>query len=134
MMEYTLHLDRPSERVIPKLVADLERRGLRVMITFDLQLARAHRGDCRCPHHGTERCTCQYAVLLVYDRAQGSGVCRTLTLHGRDEEVWLSLLQSPALPAGARPAHEALGREVLDILLGLVHLQGAETDEVGCAP
>jgi len=66
-----------------------------------------------------ERCTCQYAVLLVYDRAQGSGVCRTLTLHGRDEEVWLSLLQSPGLPAEMRPAYEALGRELLAFLLKL---------------
>ena len=128
-MDYTLHLERPGERVIPELVRELERHGLRVMITFDLQLARASQVECRCPHHGTERCTCQYAVLLVYDRARGSGVYRTLTLHGRDEAVWLSLLQSPTLPAEVRPAHEALGREILDILLGLLHLQGVAADE-----
>ncbi len=136
-MDYTVRVDRPSEQVIPELVNALERRDLRVMITFDLQLARAHQVDCHCPHHGTEECTCQYAVLLVYGQKQGSGVYRTVTVHGRDGEVWLSLLQSPTLPAEVRSAHEALGKELLDILLGLVgivHPQVAETDEVGCAP
>ena len=118
-MDYTLHVDRPSEQVIPELVADLEQRGLRVMITFDLQLARASQVDCRCPHHGTEECTCQYAVLLVYDRMRERGVYRTLTLHGRDGEVWLSLLQSPTLPADVRLAYEALGKELLELLLKL---------------
>lgn len=121
-MDHTLRVDRPSEQVIPELVNALQRQGLRVMITFDLQLARANQVDCHCPHHGTERCTCQYAVLLAYsDQGQESAVYRTITIHGRDQQVWLSLLRSPALPANEHSAHEALGSELLSILLGLAN-------------
>ena len=118
-MDYTVHVDRSSEQVIPDLVNALQRRNLRVMVTFDLQLARTHQADCRCPHHDTERCACQYAVLLVYGQKQGSDAYRTITAHGRDGEVWLSLLKSPKLPAGSHLAHEALGKDLLDLMLGL---------------
>jgi hypothetical protein len=118
-MSHTLCVERPSEQVIPELVNALQRRGLRVTITFDLQLARANQVDCQCPHHGTERCTCQYAVLLAYARRGKTSVYRTITIHGRDQQVWLSLLKSPKLPDRAYSAYEALGSELLDILLGL---------------
>ncbi len=125
-MDHTLRVDRPSEQVIPELVNALQRRGLRVMITFDLQLARANQVDCQCPHHGTERCTCQYAVLLAYARRGKSEVYRTITIHGRDQQVWLSLLKSPKLPNRAYTAYEALGSELLDILLGLANQSSKE--------
>ena len=118
-MDYTMHVGRPTEEVIPELVNALERQGLHVMITFDLQLARSHQTDCCCPHHGTERCTCQYAVLMVYRQKQGTGPHRTITAHGRDREMWLSLPESPMLPTGSQPNYEALGRELLEILLEL---------------
>jgi hypothetical protein len=120
-MDYTLRVDRPSEQVISELVKALQRRGLRVMITFDLQLARANQVDCQCPHHGTERCTCQYAVLLAYARRGQSAVYRTITIHGRDRQVWLSLLKSPTSPDNAHLAYEALGLELLDIVSGLAN-------------
>jgi hypothetical protein len=137
-MDYTLRVDSPSEQVISELVKALQRRGLRVMITFDLQLARAHQVDCQCPHHGTEHCTCQYAVLLAYARRGKSAVYRTITIHGRDRQVWLSLLKSPTLADNAHLAYEALGLELLDILSGLANpsrtdvaaMDGAVTPEV----
>jgi len=118
-MNYTVHLERPSEQVIPELVNRLERQGLRVITTFDLQLARMNQTECHCPHHGTERCTCQYAVLLVYDRKQRSSAYRTITAHGRDGEVWLSLLKSPTLRSDVRPTGEAMGKDLLELLLEL---------------
>jgi hypothetical protein len=143
-MDYTLHVDRPSEEVIPELVTSLERHGLRVMVTFDLQLARANQVDCHCPHHGTERCTCQYAVLLVYNQQQGSGTYRSITAMGRDGEVWLSLLRctsplekSPTAPAEARVAHETPEENLLKLLLGLAgpsHTEMAEADELAAHP
>jgi hypothetical protein len=120
-MDHTLRVDRPSEQVMSELVNALQRRGLRVMITFDLQLARANQVDCQCPHHGTERCTCQYAVLLAYARKGKSGVYRTITIHGRDQQVWLSLLKSPTLPDRVDSAYQTLGAELLDILSGLAN-------------
>ncbi|MFQ5611871.1 MAG: hypothetical protein ACE5H9_07025 [Anaerolineae bacterium] len=129
MMDYTLRIDRPSEQVIPDLVEVLQRRGLPVKLTFDLQLACADQVGCQCPHHGTTGCTCQYAVLLVYPRQPGPGGYLTITAHGRDGQVWLSLLQAPALPAGFRAIHEALGAELLEVLLGLAATPKAAVEE-----
>lgn len=119
-MDYTLRVDQASEQVIPNLLGALQRQALQVIVTFDLQLARADHATCNCPHHGTERCTCQYAVLLVYDPKQGYGAYRTITIHGRDGQVWLSLLKRSASSAKVTPAQEALEEQLLDILLGLV--------------
>jgi hypothetical protein len=130
MMDYTLQVNRPSEQVIPDLVSTLQRQALQVATSFDLQVARAGQQPCDCPHHGTERCTCQYAVLLVHDPAQ-KGVSRTITVHGRDRQVWLSLLKSPAPPPEAIPAHKALETRLLDILLSLTTISRAEAVKVG---
>ena len=118
-MDYTLRINQPSEQVIPELLTALRRHALRTIITFDLQLARAGQESCGCPHHGTENCTCQYAVLLVYDPAQGDGVYRTITIHGRDEQVWLSLLRRPASTIRESEAHKDLEQKLLNLLLSL---------------
>jgi hypothetical protein len=125
-MDYTLHLHRPSEQVIPELVAILEGHGLRVMVTFDLQLARGHQAGCHCPHHGTQRCTCQYAVLLAYDREGERHTYGTITAHGRDGEVWLSLLKSPPPSGTAAEQSEVLGKRLLDLIMSLSRTTDAE--------
>ncbi len=132
-MDYTVHVDRPSEQVIPELINSLERRGLRVIVTFDLQLARAHQVDCRCAYHDTERCTCQYTVLMIYTQKQGTGPHRTITAHGRDGQVWVSLLKRPALLTDARPDHEVLEKELLDLLLELAGLSHTKLVEASAA-
>ncbi len=129
MVDYTLRVDRPSEQVIPDLVDALQHRGLQATISFDLQLARAGHADCDCPHHGMEGCTCQYAVLLVYDPQPGSGVYRTITVHGRDEQVWLSLLKSPISPTENTLIYEAVEALLLNTLLRLASVPGAEIVE-----
>ncbi len=132
-MDYTVHIDRSSDQVIPDLVNALQRRNLRVKITFDLQLARAHQVDCRCAYHDTERCTCQYVVLMIYRQKRGTGPYRTITAHGRDGQVWVSLLKRSTLLTGSQPDHEALGKELLDLLLELAdpsHTEVVETGEV----
>ncbi len=130
-MDYTVHIDRSSDQVIPDLVNALQRRNLHVMITFDLQLARAHQVDCLCAYHDTERCTCQYAVLMVYRQKRGVGPYRTITAHGRDGQVWVSLLKRPTLLTGSQPDHEALGKELLDLLLKLADPSHTEVVEAG---
>jgi hypothetical protein len=130
MMDYTLQVDRPSEQVIADLVRALQRQPLQVTISFDLQVARAGQQPCDCPHHGTEHCTCQYAVLLVHDPAQ-NGVSRTITVHGRDRQVWLSLLKSPTSPTEAIPAHKVLEARLLDILLSLTAISRTEAVKAG---
>ena len=46
-------------------------RGLQVVRSFDL--IQPGPDACRCPHHGTPGCTCQYSVLLVYPTRRASG-------------------------------------------------------------
>ncbi|GAB4503647.1 MAG: hypothetical protein Fur0043_06390 [Anaerolineales bacterium] len=66
----------------------LRQAGLRTVQTFDLRSARHASGDCPCPHHGTAKCDCQMAVLLVYGE-KGEPV--TLILHGNDGQTRLSI-------------------------------------------
>lgn len=113
-MDHTLQVNRPGKQVTTDLISELERQGLHVMLTFNLQLARAHQVGCQCPHHGTEQCTCQYAVLFVHDPQQTQKVSRTITIHGQDEVVWLSLLKSSATPSQAE-----FEQKLLTILLSL---------------
>lgn len=70
----------------------LEEKGLQVLRSFDLQVARSVHADCSCPHHGTEQCDCRMVVLLVY--VQGKPPV-TLVVHGHDGQVSFVLLDSP---------------------------------------
>jgi hypothetical protein len=119
-MNYTVRLDQSSEQVTTRLMDALQQQGLQVTVSFDLRLARAGQIHCDCPYHGQAECTCQYAILLVYDPAQEDGTYRTMTLHGRDETVWLTLLQSPVPHPGNTIAHEAVEAIIVDALLSLV--------------
>ncbi len=119
-MDYTVRLEHPGEQVIPQLIDALRDQGLQATISFDLRLVRADHAECDCPYHGQAECTCQYAVLLVYDPAQEDGTYRTITIHGRDETVWLTLLQSPVPHHGNAIAYEAVEAIIRGTLLSLV--------------
>ncbi len=118
-MDYTVRIDQPNKQIIPDLIQALERQELHAILTFDFQHARSPHVSCGCPHHGTEACNCQYAVLLVYDPQYGYEVYRTITIHGRDEQVWLSLLKKPASARQIVPAHKTLETKLLEILFRL---------------
>jgi hypothetical protein len=55
-------------------------------------------------------------VLLVYEPQYGYTVSRTITVHGRDEQVWLSLLRRPGTLAGNSEPHAILEAKLLDVL------------------
>ena len=63
----------------PTLVA----HGYHVERSFDLRNALDNRDDCPCPHHGTDQCTCQYMVLLVYE-PDTQAPPASITLHECD--------------------------------------------------
>ncbi len=86
--EMRLHLRVPSAFVMRRLTALLEREGLRVYRSFDLQAALSRLPECGCPYHGQATCTCQYAVWLVYGR---DAVPVLVILHGRDDETWITI-------------------------------------------
>lgn len=115
-MDCTVHIERTNEWVMPELLTALQRQGLNVITTFDFQLAQAPHVACHCPHHGTEQCNCQYVVLLVYEPQYDNAVYRTITVHGQDEQVWLSLLERPGMPAGNTRPHVDLEAKLLDTL------------------
>jgi len=88
--------------------ARLSRASLRVVQTFDLQIARLAHPDCSCPHHGTEQCSCQLVLLLIYGEQEEPA---TLVIHGQDGKTWLSF----STPLEAR-GHEPLETAVRNLL------------------
>jgi len=87
-----LVLPQSGEEAIAQAGQLLSSAGLRVMRSFDLRSARTLHGDYPCPHHETERCDCQFMVLLVYGPASPPA---TLLLHSYDGQTWISLVNAP---------------------------------------
>ena len=80
-MDQPVQIEMDCQVVVQALTQALEAQGMRVYRSFDLRTALAALPNCGCPHHGTERCTCQYAVLLVYGDAPSPAL---VAAHGRD--------------------------------------------------
>jgi hypothetical protein len=85
-------LPEETNQVVDLLTQDLSRDEIQVTRSFDLQATRAVHVGCSCPHHGTDQCTCQLIVLLIYER-QNPPI--TLVLEGRDGQTWVSLVMTP---------------------------------------
>lgn len=96
----------------------LQAEGLQVVRSFDL--VRPGPQACRCPHHGTPGCTCQYSVLLVYPPA---GPPAAITVHAYDRRAQLEIVLDP----NAMPDAELVGRI-------LASLAGAGGRPAGAAP
>ena len=87
-----LTVNQTCEHADKSVRATLTSAGMQIVQTFDLQIARLAHPDCSCPHHGTEQCSCQLVVLLVYGKQQDPA---TLVLHGQDGKTWISLATPP---------------------------------------
>lgn len=79
------------------VTAALHRRGFRVVRTFDLQSAfvtypgyEAIQEADDCPYHGTNPCSCQFIMLLVYGNAPEPVV---ITLSGTEAQAQLQIVQ-----------------------------------------
>ncbi|HSM72353.1 MAG TPA: hypothetical protein VK851_12485 [Anaerolineales bacterium] len=94
-----LSLDQTCDKTQAWAVQELTGAGLRVVQTFDLNVARLAHPDCTCPNHGTEVCNCQMIVLLVYQK-KGDPV--TLVIHGQESKSWLSFAFSDKRKASQR--------------------------------
>lgn len=115
-MDYSLCIKKPARSVLAQLLTTLTTRGLKAVTSFDLQLAQAGCGSCACPHHGTGNCTCQYLVLLVFDPTGPADAFGTITLHGRDDTVWLTLLSPPGRADDSDLLQKTLETALLDTL------------------
>jgi hypothetical protein len=103
-----LTLEQTCEQVDQWVREKLTHAGLRVVPTFDLQLARLAHADCECPNHGTEACSCQMVVLLVYAQQEDPA---TLIIHGQDGKTWLSL--ATPMESHSRQSAESSVRQML---------------------
>ncbi len=70
----------------------LTHAGFTVVASFDLQTACAKPMGCTCPQHGTDFCTCQFAILLVYGE---DAIPASLVLQGNDERTEFSIVEIP---------------------------------------
>ncbi len=104
-------LEGTYEQVEIQVRQRLASAGFRVVPSFDLHVARLAHPDCSCPHHGTDQCTCQMVILLVYGKQESPA---TLVIHGQDGKTWLSL--ATPLETPSRQALEASVRKSLMVL------------------
>jgi len=96
--------------------------GFRVSRSFDLRSAMAARGDCECPDHGTEACTCQFAVLLAY--AFPTGPPLVITAHCSGPHTHVAFVEE----AGREPDAEA-ARRALAAVLNVIEMASAEAED-----
>jgi hypothetical protein len=111
----SLTVEQPSEEAVRHIIGQLERVGLQVMQTFDLQKARTAHADCPCPHHGARECDCQIVVLLVYARDLPPA---SLIAHGHAGRTWFYLVNTPQ-----QPADPSLEERIMNTLYAPAHSQ-----------
>jgi hypothetical protein len=87
-----LILEQSCDDAIDWLSGQVSRAGLRVVRTFDLQVARHAHVDCPCPHHGTDQCDCQMVVLLIYQTGRQPV---SIVAHGYNGQTWFSVVDTP---------------------------------------
>ena len=108
-MTQSVRFDCDSEMATQTATQSLAKLGLRVVRSFDLRSALATHAGCECPHHGSEQCTCQFLVLLVYGPA---GAPVVVSVHGRDGQAEVQIVQD----ASAHP-DERLVEQVMSALI-----------------
>lgn len=103
-----LFVNKPCDEAVAEVVQQLALSNLQVLRTFDFQISGINSTQCTCPYHGTDRCDCQFVVLLVYqDKLRPT----SLVVHGQDGKTWFALVDSPeqrAVPRSIAAIRKAL--------------------------
>jgi hypothetical protein len=94
-----LFVNKACDEAVAEVMQQLVSANLQVLRTFDLQMSRSAFTECTCPNHGTEKCDCEFVVLLVY---RDSLPPTSLIAHGHDGKTWFSLVDSPEQRAAPR--------------------------------
>jgi hypothetical protein len=94
-----LEIDLPCDQAVAWLTGRMDKAGLEILRTFDLQLARSAHPSCPCPHHGSEQCDCQMVVVLIYGQQSPP---LTLLCHGNEGRTWVALVDTPQQRASLR--------------------------------
>jgi hypothetical protein len=85
-------LNLNAAQALPLITNLLSGLGFHVIPSFDLQAACLSHSYCKCPHHETNQCDCQFVVLLIYGQ---DGYPVSVVVHGQDGRSYLSLVDSP---------------------------------------
>ena len=88
-MNGNIFFNADSETAAQAATVALTQRNFRVVRSFDLRSALVAHEDCACPYHGTNHCTCQFVVLLVYSATAGPV---GLTVHSYDTQARVQLV------------------------------------------
>ncbi len=110
-----LAMQQDCDRVLQWTIEQLTRAGLQTMQTFDLNAARAGRGECLCQEHAAKKCDCQMVILFVYEQA---GEPVGLILHGKQGQTRLSFAETPGAgrnPGLAKSIQKQLETQVLHL-------------------
>ncbi len=87
-----LKLEKTCDEAVDWITERARRVGLQVVRTFDLQDTWNPNIDCACPHHGTDRCDCEMAVLLIYKKEYEP---ISVVAHGYDGKTWFWIVNNP---------------------------------------
>jgi hypothetical protein len=87
-----LIVEQPYDIAIEQVTQQIRSLGFQVTLTFDLQEARHAHANCTCPYHGTEQCSCQLVVILIYGNGPRPA---TLIAHGHEGKTWFSFVDTP---------------------------------------
>lgn len=111
-MNNSIRFNSGGETAAQAIAAALTRCGYRVVRTFDLRSALAANADrnasqweCDCLYQGTDRCTCQFVVLLVYGEASEPVV---VTLHSYDSQSHLQIVHDAVTRPDPRLAGQVM--------------------------
>ena len=123
-MQESILIQLEGEPALIVLSETLTRAGFCVSRSFDLRSAMAALGSCTCPNHGTDACTCQFAVLLAYALPTGSPI--VITAHSSGPCTYVSFVEEPGRAPGAALAETALAA-VLEVA-GSSYTRGGPSD------
>ena len=94
-MPNTLLLDINGDEAVKTITDALIGHDFYVLRSFDLRSAlTAAEVGCECPHHGTEKCDCQYVVLLIYSAAVEP---ITLTTHSHNNQTRVQIVRDATM-------------------------------------
>ncbi len=116
MGHYTARFDETCDVIVSRVQESLERHGIRVLPTFDLQAVCDCNTLCPCPYHGASACGCQYVVFLAYGPDAEMGSPRVIAAHGHDNQTWLSLLRGAEVPDRRRTGHQIFDTMLMDAI------------------
>lgn len=114
-MQNTILLDINGDEAVKTITEALSGHGFYTLRSFDLRSAMtACEVGCECPHHGTEKCDCQFVVLLIYGAAAEP---ITLTTHSHNNQTRVQIVRDATTIPDPQLV-EQVTAALIDMLIG----------------